>query len=92
MYFAKCGYVLGLSIQSNRKTSGFRIPEELENNIHQLPVQYLTLPTIYATLREPSNHLSTTFNLPVCCRLSTTPSRAPQQRLESDPDRDEQTS
>ncbi|KAG0149978.1 hypothetical protein CROQUDRAFT_652956 [Cronartium quercuum f. sp. fusiforme G11] len=54
-------------VQSNRKLSGLRVPKGLENHFHQLPPLYLTLPTIYATLRKPSNRLSTTFNLPVCC-------------------------
>ncbi|KAG0150521.1 hypothetical protein CROQUDRAFT_175289 [Cronartium quercuum f. sp. fusiforme G11] len=49
-------------MQSIRKLSGFRVRERLENRFHQLPPLYPTLPTVYATLREPSDRLSTTFN------------------------------
>ncbi|KAG0151822.1 hypothetical protein CROQUDRAFT_86469 [Cronartium quercuum f. sp. fusiforme G11] len=72
-------------------TFWFSSPKKTRKPFPPISDQYLTLPTIYATLREPSNHLSTTFNLPVCGRPTSSPNWIPPHRLEPDPDQDEQT-
>ncbi|KAG0143465.1 hypothetical protein CROQUDRAFT_96234 [Cronartium quercuum f. sp. fusiforme G11] len=63
-----------------------RISKTLSTNFHRTP------PALHATLREPSSRLSTTFNRLVCCQPTSSLIRTPQQWLELDPDRDDQTS